>query len=133
MKTLVIIAIAALVCACQPAPPEDSADYEPAGEVAANGGSEDWTEVRRAMGLDASHPQAAPRAAPVEELIQGLEQRAMAHGDNVDDWILLAQSYAHVGRMDDAAAAVERAVELGADEERVRAEVRRTLLERPLD
>lgn len=52
---------------------------------------------------------------PVSEMLAGLEARLSQHPDDVKGWTLLAQSYAYVGRMSDADAAINRAVALGAD------------------
>jgi cytochrome c-type biogenesis protein CcmH/NrfG len=61
----------------------------------------------------------------VSTLLTGLEFRLQSEPYDLKGWSLLAQSYAFVGRMEDAYTAVDRAVELGADrgplERRVRA------------
>ena len=54
-------------------------------------------------------------AVPVENLLAGLEARLAAEPNDVAGWSLLAQSYAFVGRDQDAARAMEKAVALGAD------------------
>ncbi len=59
--------------------------------------------------------------APVGDLLSGLEARLEENPDDLSGWRLLAQSYAHVGRWEDAEAAAERAIELGADAEQLRA------------
>ncbi len=61
--------------------------------------------------------------APVSDLLSGLEARLNANPDDVSGWRLLAQSYAHVGRWDDAQAAAARAVELGADADELQAAI----------
>ncbi len=61
--------------------------------------------------------------APVGDLLSGLEARLEANPDDVSGWRLLAQSYAHVGRWEDAQAAAARAVELGADAEELQAAI----------
>jgi hypothetical protein len=62
-------------------------------------------------------------AAPIVELIGGLETRLASEPDDVKGWALLAQSYAFVGDAADAERALQRAVALGADELDVRARV----------
>jgi cytochrome c-type biogenesis protein CcmH/NrfG len=62
-------------------------------------------------------------AAPIAELIGGLETRLTSEPDDVKGWALLAQSYAFVGNAADAERALQRAVALGADELEVRARV----------
>ena len=51
----------------------------------------------------------------VDDMLAGLEARLEREPDDVKGWSLLAQSYAYVGRMSDADAAVDCAVALGAD------------------
>jgi len=64
----------------------------------------------------------AMTAGPVREvdsvasLIGRLESRLETGPDDAKGWALLAQSYAFLGRADEAAAAAERAVALGFDE-----------------
>ncbi len=57
------------------------------------------------------------KAASVTELLAGLEQRLEENPDDVKGWLLLAKSYDHVGRPEDAAAAYDRARELGLSED----------------
>ena len=75
----------------------------------------DWTdEIRR---IEA---QTTPRQAPsVSSLIGGLEHRL---GENPDDgrgWLLLAKSYEHLGRYEDARTAFARAAALGVTDDRL--------------
>ncbi len=51
----------------------------------------------------------------VGSLLAGLENRLQEQPDDLKGWSLLAQSYAFVGRMEDAYSAIDRAVALGAD------------------
>ncbi len=53
------------------------------------------------------------KAASVDELVAGLEQRLQDDPGDAKGWLLLAKSYAHVGRHEDAVAAYDKAVELG--------------------
>ena len=49
----------------------------------------------------------------VESMLAGLEQRLREDPSDAKGWLLLAKSYSHVGRDDDAAAAYAKASELG--------------------
>jgi len=66
-----------------------------------------------------SRPVPNPRAATntslgsVESLLEGLVARLNAKPDDADGWLLLARSYRHLERADDARAAYEKAVQLG--------------------
>ena len=62
-------------------------------------------------------------AAPIAELIGGLEARLASEPADVKGWALLAQSYAFVGDTASAERALQRTVALGADELEVRARV----------
>lgn len=53
------------------------------------------------------------KAASVDELLAGLEQRLQDNPDDAKGWLLLAKSYDHLGRYQDAAAAYEKASALG--------------------
>lgn len=57
------------------------------------------------------------RAASVNELLTGLERRLEENPDDAKGWLLLAKSYDHVGRHVDAAAAYDKAVNLGLSDE----------------
>ena len=59
-------------------------------------------------------------AAPIAELIGGLEARLATEPNDVKGWALLAQSYAFVGDTSGAERALQRAIELGADEQALR-------------
>lgn len=65
----------------------------------------------------------AMTAAPIGDLIGGLEARLATEPDDVKGWALLAQSYAFVGDTAGAERALQRAVALGADEQALRAQV----------
>ena len=62
---------------------------------------------------------------PVEAMIGGLEARLQSAPNDLKGWSLLAQAYAHVGRMSDARDAVDRAVALGANREHLETRVHR--------
>ena len=53
------------------------------------------------------------KAASVNDLLTGLEQRLEENPDDAKSWLLLAKSYDHLGRHGDAADAYGKAVDLG--------------------
>ena len=57
------------------------------------------------------------KAASVNELLAGLEQRLVENPDDAKGWLLLAKSYDHIGRPEDAAAAYDKARELGLSDD----------------
>jgi cytochrome c-type biogenesis protein CcmH/NrfG len=57
------------------------------------------------------------KAASVTELLAGLEQRLVKNPDDAKAWLLLAKSYDHIGRPEDAAAAYDKARELGLSDD----------------
>ena len=61
------------------------------------------------------------KTASVTELLAGLEQRLVENPDDAKGWLLLARSYDHVGRPEDAAAAYDRARELGLSDDVIEA------------
>jgi cytochrome c-type biogenesis protein CcmH len=83
-------------------------------------GLESQTSAADTAGMPATQPQAAqPRkkAASIETLLSGLEQRLHSNPDDGEDWLLLAKSYEHVGRYADALDAYTRAIALGVTDE----------------
>ncbi len=82
----------------------------------------DWVSGETDQAVDPS-ARSATTAPPVGDMIGGLEDRLRANPDDLKGWSLLAQSYAFTGRMQDAANAVDRAVELGADRASLEARV----------
>ena len=58
-----------------------------------------------------------PKAASVTELLAGLEQRLEENPDDAKGWLLLAKSYDHVGRPEEAAAAYDKARVLGLSDD----------------
>ena len=60
---------------------------------------------------------AGDKAASVETLLAGLEERLRANPDDGKEWLLLAKSYEHVGRNEDASEAYARAASLGVTDE----------------
>lgn len=60
---------------------------------------------------------AREKAASVETLLAGLEERLRSNPDDGKDWLLLAKSYEHMGQNTDASEAYARAVALGVTDE----------------
>jgi cytochrome c-type biogenesis protein CcmH len=56
------------------------------------------------------------KAASVNALLAGLEQRLEDDPDDAKGWLLLAKSYDHLGQSQDAAAAYDRASALGVSD-----------------
>jgi len=61
--------------------------------------------------------------APVESMLSGLEQRLQQQPDDGKGWLLLAKSYRHLGRMDDARDAYKNAEALGNGDATVAAQL----------
>jgi len=57
------------------------------------------------------------KAASVSALLTGLEERLRSDPGNGKDWLLLAKSYDHLGRIEDAADAYAKAAALGVTDE----------------
>ncbi|MDH3419746.1 MAG: hypothetical protein OEQ25_02255 [Gammaproteobacteria bacterium] len=94
----------------------DSLDPETSNdEAAAIAGLESIAWPRE---TSARPPVPAPptNAAPVADLITGLQQRLASQPDDVKGWVLLAQSYAFVADEHGVEGALARAVALGFDE-----------------
>ncbi len=71
-----------------------------------------------------TNPDAAKQNVPaVNDMVGALEGRLADNPDDMKGWSLLAQSYAFIGRMDDAQSAADRAIALGADREQMRARI----------
>ncbi len=71
-----------------------------------------------------TNPDAAKQNVPaVHDMVGALEDRLADNPDDMKGWSLLAQSYAFIGRMDDAQSAADRAIALGADPEQMRARI----------
>ena len=67
------------------------------------------------MRIAASRPASGPDARPLGEAISELKDRLEKNPDNLDDWVMLAESYANVNRFADAADAFGRARALSPD------------------
>ncbi|MCP4487396.1 MAG: hypothetical protein GY820_08780 [Gammaproteobacteria bacterium] len=55
----------------------------------------------------------AKRLASVEIMISGLKQRLETQKDDINGWILLAKSYYHLNRLEEADQAFDKAIALG--------------------
>ena len=64
------------------------------------------------------------KAASVDELLAGLEQRLQDDPDDAKGWLLLAKSYDHLGREQDAVAAYEKATQLGLTDSELEARLK---------
>jgi cytochrome c-type biogenesis protein CcmH len=53
------------------------------------------------------------KAAPVSQLLIGLEEKLARNPDDAGGWLLLAQSYRHLGQPESARRAYEKASQLG--------------------
>ena len=62
-----------------------------------------------------SPPPGKPRLASVADMLAGLELRLQVGDGKVEDWLLLAKSYYHLGRQPQAREAYDRAVAMGYD------------------
>ena len=85
-----------------------------------NPGLESKTPDVDAAGATASQGEATAardKAASVETLLAGLEERLRSNPDDGKGWLLLAKSYEHVGRNADAAQAYAKAAALGVTDE----------------
>lgn len=92
--------------------------------IAVSGKLDSWMAAGNMTVMRPSpEPAATKSVAPVTDLLTGLEERLRQNPNDVKGWSLLAQSYAFVGRMEDARAASERAVELGAAPDAMRSKI----------
>ena len=76
--------------------------------------------VRKQDALNSAIPQPSTnegnKAASVNDLLDGLVQRLEENPGDGKGWLLLARSYDHVGRSEDAAAAYDKASALGVSD-----------------
>ena len=124
-SVVLLLLLGGLLAACNPASDAPALPQTTSGdEVGEFSVVRDWV----ADGSPEPDITAATRdydVPPVEDMISGLERRLEETPDDVKGWALLAQSYAHVGRMSDAREATDRAVALGADRTDLEARVHR--------
>lgn len=64
------------------------------------------------------------KAASVNALLAGLQQRLEEDPDDAKGWLLLAKSYDHLGRSQDAAAAYDKASALGVSDSDLKARLK---------
>ena len=64
------------------------------------------------------------KAASVSTLLMGLEQRLQENPDDAKGWLLLAKSYDHLGRLQDAAGAYDKAAALGLTDDALAARLK---------
>ncbi|MEO0578877.1 MAG: hypothetical protein AAFZ58_09325 [Pseudomonadota bacterium] len=105
---------------------EDAAVRDPDDTVTAQhtNNTDPWADVENAMGVGQSAPTSKSTSAPpISSLVGRLEARADADPTNEGHWVLLAQTYSHLGRDADAERAINRAIELGVDEASLRSQV----------
>lgn len=104
-----------------------SSEVKRRADVASLARTIDLTATRAAPRSPGSGPVAASpqpiTAAPVSSLVAGLERRLAEEPGDAQGWALLAQAYAFIGNDKAAQTAARRAVELGADEQGLRARV----------
>lgn len=113
MRHLIFIGLALTLTACT----KNSVDKENVDDEKT---LQRMSRLMDAIDPPSSLPTPAPAdgdsVAPVGNLLTGLEERLANEPDDAAGWVLLAQSYAFVGRNDDAARAIEQAVALGMNE-----------------
>jgi predicted Zn-dependent protease len=115
LKTFVNTTALFLLAACSQS--DSGSDH---GEAVENDpGTEivrDWVATQNNAYQDPVVNAETSSLPPVENMIDGLEQRLVDDPQDVKGWSLLATSYAFVGRMSDAEHARDKAVALGADQ-----------------
>ena len=76
---------------------------------------------RADVGADDTQPTATSeqKVASVDQLLVGLKARLNENPDDGKGWMLLAKSYDHLGRHDEAIAAYEKASALGVTDEQL--------------
>lgn len=85
--------------------------------------AESSTESTSAMKVAA--PRAEKRkAASVNNLLAGLEQRLQENPDDAEGWLLLAKSHDHLGHRQEAATAYAKAEQLGLEDRALEARLR---------
>ena len=77
----------------------------------------------QASGTTSTMSSGNTQLAPVESMLSGLEQRLQQQPDDGKGWLLLAKSYRHLGRMDDARDAYKKAEALGNGDATVAAQL----------
>jgi cytochrome c-type biogenesis protein CcmH/NrfG len=78
--------------------------------------NEDTATMADAQAIDS-------KLGSVASMVGGLEERLRQHPDDGKGWLLLAKSYRHMGRMDDARVAYRNAEDLGSGDAAVAAQL----------
>ena len=73
----------------------------------------DHTNVSQGRNVPASNGKSSTSVGSVASMVQGLKVRLEKEADDADGWILLARSYEHLGRHQEATSAYSRARALG--------------------
>ena len=79
-------------------------------------GNPDGKNTDGGLRIAASQPPSAANARPLAESIASLEERLKKNPDNVDEWVMLAESYANLNRFGEAAEAFGKARALAPTE-----------------
>ena len=117
-KRLYIFLLVAMSAGCNSSRPAD----EPLVAGIANEDVEivrSWLSAQSSPAVVPTSASKSSAVAPVGDMLAGLESRLAQNPDDVSGWRLLAQSYAYVGRMQEAQAAADEAVRLGANREQL--------------
>lgn len=115
MRLGVLIAMsAAMLTACESSQ-RNAVEVEPLARDPELAAVYAWTASAQPGDFDSKALPDPVDVPSVATMLDGLERRLAESPDDLKGWSLLAASYAHVGRMDDARRAQDRAVELGAD------------------
>ena len=79
-------------------------------------GNPDEKDTDDGLRIAASQPPSAANARPLAESIASLEERLKTNPDNIDEWVMLAESYANQDRFAEAAEAFGKARALAPTE-----------------
>lgn len=82
-----------------------------------NPGVESHVVAAGDAGAKSTRKHPGDKAASVSALLTGLEERLRSSPGDGKDWLLLAKSYEHLGRYEDAAEAYAKAAALGVTDE----------------
>lgn len=89
-----------------------------------SGANKNYSQSRPAHSTArATRPVPGGKVESVASLVIGLEERLEQNPDDGKGWLLLAKSYHHLGRLDEARDAYRRADTLGHGDARVAAEL----------
>ena len=119
IKTAAVVPALLMLCACN----EEQSQISTQEVIAVSSELNSWLDADDSKAASDRTADTKKDVPPVGDMISGLESRLAANPDDGNGWSLLAQSYAFVGRMDDAKMATEKAVALGVDESQLQARV----------